>query len=191
MYGKTVTIFNYYESATTGETYWYPHVLSGVDLNTDKGAVLQKYGQDSSDTAQLHIPFTVNGIKKNIVVNGSKPTESGIIHNLAELKDANGLFIFDCQNDEIYAEYKSDALALEYLPPKKWKQQTNDFLEKTLTFSTEDFFWEGQWDQGKVLDSDYKKGFYQYMNSNKDNVFRITSIGGPYTLIPHFEILAK
>ena len=37
MYEKTVTIFNYYESKTTGDAYWYPHVLSGVDLVTDKG----------------------------------------------------------------------------------------------------------------------------------------------------------
>lgn len=36
MYEKTVTIFDYYESATTGDAYWYPHVLSGVDLITDK-----------------------------------------------------------------------------------------------------------------------------------------------------------
>ena len=43
MYEKTVTIFNYYESATTGDAYWYPHVLSGVDLITDKGAILKKY----------------------------------------------------------------------------------------------------------------------------------------------------
>ena len=41
MYSKTVTIFDYYESATTGDTYWYPHVLSGVDLITDKGAILK------------------------------------------------------------------------------------------------------------------------------------------------------
>lgn len=41
MYEKTVTIFNYYESATTGDAYWYPHVLSGVDLITDKGQSLK------------------------------------------------------------------------------------------------------------------------------------------------------
>ena len=29
MYGKTLTIFNYYESPTTGDAYWYTHVLSG------------------------------------------------------------------------------------------------------------------------------------------------------------------
>ena len=49
MYEKTVTIFDYYESATTGDAYWYPHVLSGVDLITDKGAILKKYGPDATD----------------------------------------------------------------------------------------------------------------------------------------------
>ena len=54
MYEKTVTVFNYYESATTGDAYWYPHVLSGVDLITDKGAILKKYGPGATDNAQLH-----------------------------------------------------------------------------------------------------------------------------------------
>ena len=59
MYEKTVTIFNYYESATTRDAYWYPHVLSGVDLITDKGAILKKYGAEATDNAQLHIRYTV------------------------------------------------------------------------------------------------------------------------------------
>jgi len=59
MYEKTLTIFNYYESPTTRDAYWYPHVLSGVDLITDKGAILKKYGPDATDNAQLHIHYTV------------------------------------------------------------------------------------------------------------------------------------
>ena len=55
MYSKTVTIFDYYESATTGDAYWYPHVLSGVDLITDKGAILKKYGPGATDNAQLRL----------------------------------------------------------------------------------------------------------------------------------------
>ena len=35
MYSSKITLFNYYESATTRDAYWYPHVLSGVDLITD------------------------------------------------------------------------------------------------------------------------------------------------------------
>lgn len=70
-------------------------------------------------------------------------------------------------------------------------RQINNALEDTITFSDESFFWEGEWTGGTISDGDYRNGFYQYMNENKDNVFKITSVGGPYTLIPHFEILGK
>lgn len=154
MYEKTLTIFNYYESPTTGDAYWYPHVLSGVDLITDKGAILKKYGPDATDNAQLHIRYTV-------------------------------------QNGDITIADKGGKI-LPWVPPKEWQKQTNDLLPETLTFSPkDDFFWEGKWDKGIVNDADYHSGFYQYMNQSLDNVFKITSVGGPYSLIPHFEILAK
>ena len=57
MYDKTVTVFNYYESPTSGDAMWYPHILRNVDLNTDRGAIMKKYGADSTDNAQLHIPY--------------------------------------------------------------------------------------------------------------------------------------
>ena len=42
-------------------------------------------------------------------------------------------------------------------------------------------------------DEDYAdrlaEGFYAYMNRENDFVFLITAAGGPYTIIPHFEIL--
>ena len=155
MYSKTVTVFNYYESKTTGDAYWYPHVLSNVDLNTDRGAIIKKYGADTADNAQLHILYGTNRSGQKVIAD----------------KDSN---------------------AIPWLPPKEWQKQTNDLLPETLTFSPEsDFFWEGEWDKGVVNDDDYRGGFYQYMNQNKDNVFKITSVGGPYSLIPHFEILAK
>ena len=155
MYEKTVTIFNYYESATTGDAYWYPHVLSNVDLNTDRGAIIKKYGADTADNAQLHILYGTNQSGQKVIAD----------------RDSN---------------------AIPWLPPKEWKNQTNDLLSETLTFSPEDdFFWEGEWDKGVVNDDDYRGGFYQYMNQSRDNVFKITSVGGPYSLIPHFEILAK
>lgn len=155
MYNRTVTIFNYYESPTTGDAYWYPHVLSNVDLNTDRGAIIKKYGPDTADNAQLHILYGVNQSGQKVIAD----------------KDSN---------------------AVPWLPPKEWQKQTNDLLPETITFSPEsDFFWEGEWDKGVVNDDDYRNGFYQYMNENKDNVFKITSVGGPYSLIPHFEILAK
>ena len=155
MYSKTVTVFNYYESKTTGDAYWYPHVLSGVDLNTDRGAIIKKYGADTADNAQLHILYGTNQFGQKVIAD----------------KGSN---------------------AIPWLPPKEWQKQTNDLLSETLTFSPEDdFFWEGEWDKGVVNDDDYRGGFYQYMNQSRDNVFKITSVGGPYSLIPHFEILGK
>lgn len=97
---------------------------------------------------------------------------------------------YTVQNGDITITDK-DGKILPYVPQKEWKQQINNALEDTITFSDESFFWEGEWTGGTISDGDYRNGFYQYMNENKDNVFKITSVGGPYTLIPHFEILGK
>jgi len=149
---KIVTIFNFYESTTSA--VWYPHIISGVSLYTDRGAIVKKYGSDSKDSAELHIAYTDS--------DGSK-------------------FITD-----------TDGNSLPWLPPKEWKAQTNDLLENSITFNAEtDFFVEGTWDGGMVNEDDYKQGFYAYINNKRDFCYKITSVGGPYTLIPHFEILAK
>ncbi len=153
MYDKTITVFNGYTSKTTGESYWYPHVLSGVDLITDHGAILKKYGPDSTDNAALHISYTPDGDKAMI--------------------------------------QQSDGSAVPCMAPKAWAAQVNDDLPDTITFGPDDFFWQGEWTGGVVTDGDYRDGFYQYMNSNRDNVYKITSVGGPYTVITHFEILGK
>ena len=153
MYDKTVTVFNFYSSKTAGLSYWYPHILSCVDLITDHGAMLKKYGPDSSDNAALHIAYTPYGDKVTV--------------------------------------QRSDGAAVPWLPPKAWAAQVNDDLPGSITFGPEDFFWQGEWTGGMVVDDDYRNGFYQYMNSNRDNVYKITSVGGPYTVIPHFEILGK
>ena len=153
MYNKTVTIFNYYESSSAA--VWYPHVLSGVDLITDKGAILKKYGPDSTDNAELHIPYTADKEKKIIIDNSGK-----------------NLF---------------------WIPPKEWQRQVNDDLPLSITFGSDDFFIEGIWTKGMVNEDDYlrQNGFYNYINNQFDFVFKISSVGGPYTVIPHFEILGK
>ena len=153
MHDKTVTVFNFYSSKTAGLSYWYPHILSCVDLITDHGAMLKKYGPDSTDNAALHIAYTPDG-------------------------------------DKVMVQ-RSYGAAVPWLPPKAWAAQVNDDLPGSITFGPEDFFWQGEWTGGMVVDDDYRNGFYQYMNSNRDNVYKITSVGGPYTVIPHFEILGK
>lgn len=80
-------------------------------------------------------------------------------------------------------------------PPKEWAAQTNDILPGSLTFSGGqlfDFFWVGEWpDEAPISGSDYTEGFYNYMNDRYDYVFAVSSVGGPYTVIPHFEIMGK
>lgn len=157
MHSDTVTIFNFYESNTAA--IWYPHVLSGVHLETDRGRIMKLYGPDSTDNAQLHIPF-VDKDRKRVVV------------------DASGK-------------------ELPWLPPKEWRKQVNDLLDDSITFNpATDFFMAGAWDgDGPVDDADYTdrryEGFYAFMNAEKDFVYLISSVGGPYKVIPHFELLGK
>lgn len=80
-----------------------------------------------------------------------------------------------------------------WLPPKEWDRQTNDLLPKSLTFTggqAFDFFWVGEWnDEEPIADDNYTYNFYNHMNDIYDYVFAITSVGGPYSVIPHFEIM--
>lgn len=148
MYNKVVTIFNKYEDQT-GEIYWYPHILSGVDLIVDKAANIAKTGLDSADTAKLHVKYHISDGRKVI---GKFP----------------------------------------WLSPKDWERQPNDELSQSITFDSGDFFMEGEYSTEPIKDSDYTDrvngGFYDYINKRHDYVFLITNVGGPYTLIPHFEI---
>jgi hypothetical protein len=81
-----------------------------------------------------------------------------------------------------------------YKGPKEWAAQAVDKLSGSLTFTGgTDFFIRGEYDEAPVNDADpaYKNGFYDYKNKTHDDVFLITTVGGPYKLIPHFEIGGK
>lgn len=85
----------------------------------------------------------------------------------------------------------------EWLPPKQWDSQTNDLLPGTVTFTAGnefDFFIVGAWDGKSVIsDDEYASysSFYDYMKRSHDYVFAVSSVGGPYNLIPHFEIMGR
>lgn len=162
MYQETVTVFNFYKSSSAA--LWLPHVLRGVDIVTDKGQMLRQYGPDSTDAAELHIAYKEMDNQK-IIVRGW--TGEPALNTLGE--------------------------PLPWLPPKEWARQVNDMLDDTITFdSREDFFWLGEWTDGPVNDDDYTlmryASFRDYMTKNYDYVFKITSVGGPYMVIPHFEV---
>lgn len=157
VYNATVTVFNYYESAAA--RFWYPHVLSSVHLETDRGQIIKKYGPDGTDNAELHIAYIERDGQKTIA-------------------DAAGK-------------------ALVWLPPKAWAKQINDDLVGSITFNpAADFFWAGAWTGGiPINDADYTdrrdEGFMAYMRRTEDFVFLVSTVGGPYSVIPHFEILGK
>lgn len=82
----------------------------------------------------------------------------------------------------------------QWLPPKEWHRQTEN-LSEALTFTSGqefDFFYAGEWGaESPVNDSEYGiDGFYDYMNAKYDYVYAITSVD-QYSVIPHFEIMAK
>jgi hypothetical protein len=103
---------------------------------------------------------------------------------------------------ELHIRYKEDNGQLlvgekPWMPQKAWEKLLDN--SKAITFTPGDrfdFFWVGDWgSEDPVYDSDYmgtaSPGFYTHMNKNYDFVFAISSVGGPYSVIPHFEILGK
>ena len=82
-----------------------------------------------------------------------------------------------------------------WLPPKEWEKQLDHGQAVTFTPGDRfDFFWVGDWGSEELVrDADYfsDTDFYTYMNRTHDYVFAVSSVGGPYSAIPHFEILGK
>lgn len=155
MYSDVITLFN--RRKQDGGDVWYPTILRGVDLNADRGAIIAKYGEQSTDNASLHIKYSISE---------DKPVVTG--------HDGEG-----------------NALEKTYYPPKEWARLESFF--DTITFGDGnefDFFALGEWADEPIQDNDYVDGLYNYMNSRYDHVYAITSVA-KYSVIPHFEILAR
>ena len=56
MYKDTVTLFNRYVDSM-GNTMWFPHVLTNVNLVIDRAVIVSKYGEESNDNAVLNIKY--------------------------------------------------------------------------------------------------------------------------------------
>lgn len=80
--------------------------------------------------------------------------------------------------------------ALLYYAPKAWKAANTP--DTSITFNEAvDFFVEGEYPEGAVQDGEYRDGFYNYLKTTRDNVFLVTTVDGPFKLIPHFEVGGK
>ena len=135
--------------------------------------------QESREGDTWH-PTVLHGV--NLTVD-----KSALIAKYGPDTQDNAMLNIRCQNinGEIWIGSK------QWLPPKEWTA-TADY-ENTITFTdgnTFDFFVKGEY-IAVEKDSDYQGGFYAHMNRTHDYVFAITAVGGPYKLIPHFEIIGK
>lgn len=75
-----------------------------------------------------------------------------------------------------------------YKRPKEWAAQASASIAETITFASTDLFMLGEYQQTPINDNEYKDGFDVYIKKSKDDVFVISNVGGPYKVIPHFEI---
>lgn len=142
MYTDTITVFN--KRKTESGDIWYPCVLHGVNLITDRAANQAKTGLENADTANLFVHY--QNIDGEIMIADRR-----------------------------------------YYPPKEWAAL--DDVEKTITFiDGVTFFIRGEYPENPVMDEAYRDGLHSYLNKVKDDCYRVTSVGGPYKMIPHFEI---
>lgn len=172
MFADTITVFNSYVDSLKNVT-WYPTVIHGVNLLSDKAAIVAKYGAESKDNALLNIHY------KHVKTENPKEGEK-LFHAFVKCKKiVNG--------ESVFAEK-------EWLPPKEWERQTNDKLADNITFASGtgfDFFVLGEYPTiDPIHDEDYKNGFFEEVKKEYDFVFAITSVG-MYSVIPHFEITGK
>ena len=103
-------------------------------------------------------------------------------------------------NDDatLHIRYRNEGVDIvvggkKWLPPKQGEAREDNSEVVTFTPGDRfDFFWLGDWgSEAPVNDTDYATDFYTYMNKKHDYVFAISSVGGPYSVIPHFEIMGK
>ena len=72
MYKDTVTLFNR-ERRSQGDI-WYPTILTDVNVNADRGAIVKVYGETSQDNAILNVHYYMsNGQRCVTTPDGLKP----------------------------------------------------------------------------------------------------------------------
>lgn len=142
----------------------------------DTVTIFNKY---ESTTETIWYPTTLHNVDLNADrgaiarVYGSDSTDNARLH-----------VKFNTQDGLIYVGNKP------YYPPKEWATHLNDDLPGEITFKPGDFFINGEYANTPVNDDDTLDGFYTFINRRYDDCYVITSVGR-YSVIPHFEILAK
>ena len=79
----------------------------------------------------------------------------------------------------------------KYITPKLWERQDKSEKAATITFNEGvDFFMIGEYPETPIEEDEgsLSGGVFDTFNRNLDGVYKITTVGGPYKLIPHFEL---
>lgn len=129
----------------------------------DTVTIYNQYKQNGSITWYGHV---LNGVE-------CQPYSGFKIEKKAEETD-----------DKVSLHIPDEAVMDKYLKPKEWIR--SETKEQKLTLTEGDFFLAGEHTEGTINDSDYDNGFFEYMKSQYDDVYNITSVSH-YKLIPHFE----
>lgn len=151
-------------------------------------SVVTVFNQYETSTGLVWYPHVLSGVHLE------KDRARMIAKYGPESSDSAEMYVRYAEVDGVISIKDADGKVLPFLSPKAWAQQVNDELADSITFQDGDFFMEGAWNGADVInDADYSgrrdDGFYTYMNRTLDNVFLITSVGGPYKVIKHFEIM--
>lgn len=187
MYKDVVTVFN--EQRSRNGSVWYPTVLTGVNLNMDRGAVVARYGEQSQDNAILNVRYKDLKAAYNNRIDGGDFMDytGGIALDGGDFSGWTGAY---ANGGDFINWSEIISRSITWLPPKQWMRLVNK--DGYVTFAPGDFFWAGVW-QGSnaVPDENYGDlSFFEYMTQNYDYVFKVTTTG-LFTVIPHLEIAGR
>lgn len=164
IYSQTITLFNRIPGKNGDPTMWIPTVIDGVHLSFTKSSSWNDHGGSTSDDVKLNVRYKPSG-------------DDALVRCRISAEDETVCF-------------------KKWYEPKSWRKQPDPYDCLTFSFGENDdfdFFIEGVFDEFDLPISDQnfeRRGFYNYMNAEYDNVFVITSVS-KYSLIPHFEITAR
>ena len=70
MHQDTVTLFN--RKKNKSGDVWLPSILTGVNVNIDRGAIVKVYGETSDDNMILNVPYIVRGPHAYVATDGGE-----------------------------------------------------------------------------------------------------------------------
>lgn len=127
-------------------------------------------------------PHIIHGVDAAGITDGASATALN-----GTTKSDNGSILIQTSNSKVI---NVDKTLLPYVSPKAYAALENGADAVTFQPQT-DFIYMGEYENAEPInDDDYEAGFYDYVNSRRDGVYKIISAVF-YSLIPHFEIGVK